>query len=281
MRPLIRALKGLILLPLLIQLGEAMQRVSASYLGEGVVAASEFARFLTDTCVTLLAVPVGFAGLTVLSATSTKVEDVAKRVKQLTPLLIMAGVPLAAFLACNSRAVVTVVYSRGNFDSGSVATTSVLVAGLAVGLWAQMLSYVFIKNYSATLRTRRIAVMSGIATISGILTMVAAIPLDNVFVLGLGGGVSGILLLALCTIELRIVPFVAGWIARVVPGGIAPVAVSLWLSPESITEFMTVAVASATCWFFYYGASQATRCELARLLPARFRRRVSDAQEGL
>ncbi|WP_432484817.1 lipid II flippase MurJ [Kineococcus esterisolvens] len=158
-----RRVRPLLLLPVVLQASVVAERVVASLLGDGVVAAVDYARFIATTGVSLLAVPLGLAGLAVLpglSATATR-----ERLERLVPAVLVVVVPLSAVLAVDAGGVVHVLYGRGAFDASAVATSAQVLTGFAVGFWAQAVSYVLVKALNARDRNRAAvtALVAGLA----------------------------------------------------------------------------------------------------------------------
>ncbi|NAZ77342.1 hypothetical protein GTQ99_18215, partial [Kineococcus sp. T13] len=150
-----RRLRPLLPLPVALQASVVAERVVASLMGEEVVAAVDYARFVATTGVNLLAVPLGLAGLAVLSTLA--VDAARERLVQLLPPLLLLVAALSVVLTAEAEAVVEVLYARGAFDDRAVATSASVLAGLGAGFWAQSVSYVLVKALSAQDRNRAAA----------------------------------------------------------------------------------------------------------------------------
>ncbi|MGW8429546.1 lipid II flippase MurJ [Curtobacterium citreum] len=218
LRPLFSALRGLLLLPVFAQTSEAIRRVVASTFGDSVVASTEFASFLTDTAVTLIAVPLGLAALATLSSQGADRDDVADRLKSLIPGLVIVGVPLASFLCFEATDIVRIVYARGAFGAGATESTALILSGLAAGVWAQLLAIVIVKAYSSTLRVREVALVSMAGFAASIAVTLVAVPMKSIFILGLGGATSGVVVLILLLPRLGLFVFLMKKLVLVAPG---------------------------------------------------------------
>src|SRR6266508_3657887 len=108
-----RRLRPLLLVPLVLQGSIAVERVVGSLLGVEVVAATEYSRFVVDSCMALLAAPLGLAGL----ASFAKMEagEVADGLRRLIPPVLLVTIPLAMILCIDSRGITNLLYARGRF----------------------------------------------------------------------------------------------------------------------------------------------------------------------
>jgi peptidoglycan biosynthesis protein MviN/MurJ (putative lipid II flippase) len=142
-----RAVRVLLLVPVLMQVHFVVERRVASLVSGQAVAALDYARFVSDTSVLLLAMPLGLAGLGAMASMSdARFRDSALRSLR---MLLYAGAPLSLILAVHGEAIVRLVFARGAFDAGSVATTAAILRWLGVGLWAQLIGYAGAKFLSA------------------------------------------------------------------------------------------------------------------------------------
>jgi len=150
--PVWRSVRLLMLVPLLLQVHFVIERRVASMVGADAVAALDYVRFLSDTAVLLLAVPIGLAGLGTMSQlTEPRFRELAARSMR---LLLYVGVPLSLALVLHAELAVQIVFGRGAFDAASVARTAAILQTLAVGLWAQLIGYAGAKFLSARHRNR-------------------------------------------------------------------------------------------------------------------------------
>ncbi|MCI2240553.1 hypothetical protein MO973_01650 [Paenibacillus sp. TRM 82003] len=228
-----RRVRPLLLLPLVLQSSVVVERVVASLLGDGVVAAVDYARFVATTGVNLLAVPLGLAGLAVLPELSA--PDARERLERLVPAVLVVVVPLSAVLAVDAAGVVHVLYGRGAFDAAAVATSGQVLTGFAVGFWAQALSYVLVKALNARDRNRAAvtALAAGLAvtlavdltlpTVLGPVALGLAVSAGAVVTTALAArtlGVGAVLVrcAALCAPGALLVALAAALVGAVVPG---------------------------------------------------------------
>jgi putative peptidoglycan lipid II flippase len=147
LQPVGHALLSLLWIPVVMQLHYTIERRVASSLIGDSMAALDYARFVTDTAVLLMAMPVGMAGLA--SMPNMSAEQMRHTVGKTFNALLMIGVPLSALAAANATLVVQCLFQRGAFDAKAVSLTSTLLTAAAWGLGAQLIAYAGLKFLSA------------------------------------------------------------------------------------------------------------------------------------
>lgn len=249
--PLLRVLRGLLAVPLLIQANEALERVVASLLSTQTVAATEFANFIVDTCVVLLAVPLGLAGLATIGHAQDVVKAARVKMESLTPLILAASLPLSVLCVVHARPIVRVLYARGEFDSSSVAATAVLLAGFAVGLWAQILGYVYVKIYSGTLQVKKVVWATVLGLALGMTVMAVALPTHDAFFIGLGASCGGIATTVVAARQAGVLAALLRWLLVFAPGAFIMLIIALLLPGASVPMLCLSFVASLAAWTAY------------------------------
>jgi putative peptidoglycan lipid II flippase len=149
-RRFMRTAGPLIVLPLLAQGNAVAERVVGSFLGTAVIPCVDYARFITDTTLALFAVPLGVATMATYGGLRT--SEMHEHVNKVASNLALVAFPLSAFLACNARDVVQVLFERGAFDVIAANNTTEIVRGLGIGLGATTVSYYFQMALNAQLR---------------------------------------------------------------------------------------------------------------------------------
>lgn len=189
--PVWRAVRVLLLVPVLLQVHSVVERRVASIVSPGAVAALDYVRFLADTAVLLLAVPIGLAALgTVPVLSEAKFRELATRSAR---MLLYAGVPLSLVLVLHAERVVTLVFGRGAFGPESVALTTTILQTLALGLWAQILGYAGAKFLSARNRNVTLIGIYAVAVGCNVALNLALYPILGVAALGLGAAANSLL----------------------------------------------------------------------------------------
>jgi len=153
--PVLRVFAVLMWVPLALQVSQIVERRIASGLNANAVAALDYARFITETLLILIAMPFGMAGQ---AAMPTMDETTFKRyaIGSLRTLIVV-GTPLSVFLWSQSQLIVEVAFKRGAFTDQSVAVTSTILSAQALGIVFLLLAYVAQKFLNA--RGRNIAVL--------------------------------------------------------------------------------------------------------------------------
>jgi putative peptidoglycan lipid II flippase len=142
-----RAFRIVLWLPILMQVHFVVERRVASIVSANAVAALDYARFVSETAVLLLAMPFGMAGLAAMSHMDEhRYRQAALRSFR---VLLFIGIPLSAATSINAEWIVRMIFARGAFGPSSVHTTAVILRGFAAGIWAQLLGYAGGKFLSA------------------------------------------------------------------------------------------------------------------------------------
>ena len=187
-------LRPLLLLPFILQGNIVVERMVASLVGLVAVSALDYARFVTETLLLLISVPVAFAGLTHWSGLSLKL--MRDHLRRVTLLLLLLAIPASAFLMRNAHLIVQVIYARGAFNEQSVRVTGDILFGTSFGLWAQIIGYVAIKALSAQIRNHIVLWIMGCALLANIATNLLMYHFLGALTIGLGNSVYGLVLLA-------------------------------------------------------------------------------------
>ncbi|WP_186763851.1 murein biosynthesis integral membrane protein MurJ [Planomicrobium sp. CPCC 101079] len=190
-----QVIKPLLLLPFLLQANIAIERMVSSFMGIEVVAAQEYARFISDTGVLLISVPIGLIGLSELSNRTKK--EVGEILSNIFILVGIITLPVSCFIFLYSTTIIEILYGRGSFDRDSIEITSQILKGLAIGFWAQILAYIFIKAMSAQLQNKKITIYMAISLGMGSLFNIIFYKILGPQTLGISSSIYGILLFLL------------------------------------------------------------------------------------
>jgi putative peptidoglycan lipid II flippase len=212
-------LRPLVFLPVLLQGNIAVERAVASLIGLAVVSGVDYAKFVTETLIVLVSMPVAFAGLGHWSGLAA--EEMNRRLGRVTLLVLLLAVPASAFLLAHAHVVVQVLYARGAFDAASVRVTGDILFGIAVGLWAQVPGYVLIKALNAQMRNKAVLRVMAVALVANAAFNFLAYQKLGAMTLGLGNSLYGIILLVGALIALGLVRdvFARGWVIAVAAAG--------------------------------------------------------------
>jgi len=186
-------LRPLLILPILLQGNITLERALASLISIDVVSALDYARFITDTVVFILSVPIAFAGLSEWSVQHPEV--VREKIKIIYNWLALLVINMSFFIFFYAKDIVVLLFMRGEFNAHSVNVTTETIQGMCIGLWAQVIGYIFIKALSAHLQNRQVLVVMIIALISNALVNILTYKFWGAFGLGVGNSVYSVVML--------------------------------------------------------------------------------------
>ncbi len=187
-------LRPLMFLPLMLQGNIVIERLVASLIGIVSVSSLDYAKFISETLMFLVAFPLAQVGLSRWSSLENR--EIKKRLKKTLFLISFVAMPVSAFLAVNAGLVVEVLYARGAFDAKSVSVTSEILFGISLGLWAQAAGYVLIKALNAQLCNAAVFRIMVIALLANGAFNLVLYPYLGPLTLGIGNTVYGIILYA-------------------------------------------------------------------------------------
>lgn len=241
-------LRPLLFLPFLLQGNIAVERAVASLIGLSAVSSIDYAKFVTETLIVLVSMPVAFVGLGHWSELSH--HEMSRKLKDLFMPVLLISIPISSFLAVNAYLVVETIYSRGAFDITSVSVTGNILLGIAVGLWAQVLGYVLIKALNAQFRNGAVLRVMTVALLANATCNLALYPHLGAMTLGLGNAAYGLFLLGgtLTALGLWRDIFQRGWILAVAAIGYLLLSYVL-PRQESVWTELSMAIAVAMIYW--------------------------------
>jgi putative peptidoglycan lipid II flippase len=246
-------LRPLLLLPVMLQGNIIVERAVASLIGLAAISALDYARFVSETLILLISVPVAFAGLAHWSGLSG--EMIRQRIQKVLMLMLVVAVPASAFLAAQAHVVVEAIYARGAFDAESVRVTGDILFGIALGLWAQVIGYVLIKALNAQMRNRAVVWVMAAALLANVAFNLTMYPYLDAMTLGFGNTAYGLILLggALTALGLWKESFGAGGVMAI--GAAGYLLLDHWL-PQPEGGWASLAMAggfAVTYWMAWIG----------------------------
>lgn len=180
----------LLALPLLAQMNVLIERIVSSWIGASIIPAVDYARFLCDTTVQLLAVPLGI--VTMAKFGGTKSIEFDKYIENTFSLLILVSFPLALFCFQNSSSIIKIIYERGAFDYQSVMITSQVFKWMSLALCFTITSYFLIKVLNSKLK-------NNVSLIFTFLAVAVNMALNIIFWESIGVGIIGMSILGYST----------------------------------------------------------------------------------
>lgn len=187
--------KPLIWLPIMLQANIFTERLISTLIGVETLASLEYARFLTETIIFLAAAPIAMASLNYFSVLSK--EEISCKLSRILPLIFIVSIPLSQFFFLYSKDIVSFLYARGTFDTQAIYTTSTILKGLSIGLWAQTGAYVLMKALSANFNNRTMVFYMLISLAINSLFNIVFYNILGYMTLGLGVSLYGFILLCL------------------------------------------------------------------------------------
>ncbi|WP_410813286.1 lipid II flippase MurJ [Micromonospora sp. 067-2] len=247
-----RRLRPLLLIPVILQGSIGVERAVGSLLGVEVVAATEYARFVVDSVMALLAAPLGLAGLA--SFARMKPQEVGGGLRRLIPPVILVAIPLALILSLNSRGIVTLLYARGEFDNRAVDVSSVLLLGFALGIWAHVLGYTFVKVLNARGANVKVAIVMAVSFGIPIAFNLLLYKHWGAFTIGAASSVGGVLMFLISARLLSVLGFSMRLLAIALPGAATAAAAGYLLAGPGLLRLIASCVAILLIWVGYVAA---------------------------
>lgn len=140
-------------LPLAAQVNVVVERIVSSWLGTEIIPSVDYARFLADTMVQLVAVPLGVLTMATHGGSSDAAAT-REHLRRTTALVFSIAVPIALFVANSAEDLVRLLFARGAFGEESVSTTTAVLRWMGAGLAANIPAYYLVKALNAQLRNR-------------------------------------------------------------------------------------------------------------------------------
>ncbi|MGY2745227.1 murein biosynthesis integral membrane protein MurJ [Arthrobacter sp. UYCu723] len=234
-----RGIAPLFFLPIALQLSIVLERVFASFGDPGLIAAVDYARTVSESVMSVVAVPLGILGLTKLSVLAD--DEYRHQVGRMSDAVVVLLLPVSALLVAGAGSIVNLLYQRGEFGpQASMLTTSVLT-GLASGLMFQVLGYSLSRALTASGRNRCVLFCTLAAIAGQIAVQWVGLNTLGPIAIGLGPSVYGLLLTIGCAASLGLVRRVAAQIGAAAPAILASCYVMVVDMPP-LWRVVTVAV---------------------------------------
>ncbi|MEZ0446839.1 lipid II flippase MurJ [Cellulomonas sp. ICMP 17802] len=188
----IRGIAPLIVLAVALQGSIVLERVFASYGADGLVASIDYARTISDSVMSTIALPLGILGLTQLPQVRT--SESQRILTRMTEFVCVTVIPISMVLMLAARPAVDLLYARGRFDVQAASLTSAVLAGLSAGLTFQVLSYTMARAITGRGNTRPVLTWSLVAIVAQCLVQGIGVPLVGGVAVGVGVSVYGAVL---------------------------------------------------------------------------------------
>lgn len=246
-----KTVRPLLVVPLFMQGKFVVEKMVASLMAVSIVAALDYARFIVETGINILATPVGLLGLSVFSVLDGK--KLAEKIESLVIILLTVAVPITLFLIINSKLIVAVIYGYGAFDNDAINQASTILTGMSIAFFAQVIGYVLIKILSAQLQTKRVMMYFIFALSCNILFIVAFFRLLGPICLGIGESIYAFLIFALCARYFNLGQLIKRMVFFLAPTGLMYVSGAIYLA-NSLMLARWPAFINQLGWFAVYWA---------------------------
>jgi putative peptidoglycan lipid II flippase len=223
-----RAFRLVIWVPIVIQLNFVVERRVASLVDTNALSAVDYARFVSETAVILLAMPFGVAGVAEMARMNER--QFSEAASRSFRMLMLIGVPLSVGAAVHSDWIIKALYGHGAFGAASVATTAAIMRGSGACLWAQLIAYAGAKFLSARGLNRAVVGIYAISVGSNIGLNILLSRYIGVYALGVSSGVNNLLAGVSILLYLRLWGAVQRELVWLVAAGLGYVVLWLWLT---------------------------------------------------
>ncbi len=202
----------------------------------------------------LIAAPLGMVGLSALSGLDP--DLVRQKVGQIANIVLIFTIPISLFIACNNVDIVHILYARGAFDQESVEVTSKILLGFSIGMWAQVLSYYFIRVLNSQLRNTEVLIYTSISILVDVGIKLLLYKNFGPMVLGLGHSVNFIVLWLFITYSLNLYKELKDTFLSLAVGSLFYIVAYIFISQKliglsHIVHFISIATISCLYWIFY------------------------------
>jgi len=229
-----RNLRPLLFLPFLLQGSVVAERAVASLINVTTISALDYARFVSETFIVLISVPIAFAGLTKWNS-SNEFELQTNLKLLLTPLLLIT-IPVSTFIFENSYSIISILYQRGAFDQESLSTTSDILFGLSFGLWAHIIGYILIKILNSQFRNSAVLKIMAIGLSLNIFFNLFFYDVFYSLTLGVGNSIYGLTVFFLTVSFFKIWDFILPRISLLFLGSFFYFCLTNFISPSFTTN---------------------------------------------
>ncbi|MFV0349937.1 MAG: lipid II flippase MurJ [Halodesulfovibrio sp.] len=154
--------------PLMVQGNLALERVIASYMGGKTIPALDYSRFICETGMALVAMPLGYAILSHLS--HYDLPRLRVRLIEIISPLLLIGSLCSYWLFAASDVIVDLLFGRGKFSQEDVLLTASILSWSVLGLWAHIAGYVLLRGLNISQENKKYSLALLFATVVSMLT---------------------------------------------------------------------------------------------------------------
>ncbi len=144
-----------------------VERLFTSKIGEGSIAAIDYARTLFETPTFLLVVPIATISLTYLSGREWD-EKSKEYIQNVVFRIAMLLVPISIIFFIDGEGIIKLLFMRGKFNEKSLELTNLAMKGLSICLWALGINIFMQRAYNAFFRNKEFVRLSVICILINI-----------------------------------------------------------------------------------------------------------------
>ncbi|MBV7407497.1 murein biosynthesis integral membrane protein MurJ [Maritimibacter sp. DP1N21-5] len=180
-------------LPLAAQTNVLVERMVSSWLGTAVIPAVDYARFIAETTIQLVAIPLGV--LTLSRFGGDNGTAMRTHVAATLRAMVVFTVPIGIFIGLEATGIVRLVYARGAFDARSVEITANILRWIGYAIGATTPAYYLIKALNAQLRNGEALRITVLASAANIMVNLALWQVAGPATIGIGLATYGLVML--------------------------------------------------------------------------------------
>lgn len=244
-----RTVHPLLLLPIFMQGRFVVEKLCASLMAVSVVAAIDYARFIIQTGVNILATPIGLWGLSFFSVIDDK--HLSAKLDTIVTILLGITLPITLFLLMNGKLVIQVLYGHGAFDANAVFEANAILTGMSLGFFAQVVSYVLIKVLNAQLKNRHVLMYLIVAILCNILFIILFFRMLGPIAFGIGESLYAGILLLFCIKHFDLARLVKQLFCFLLPSGVLYIITAFYVEHLFEIPYWRVLL-SQSVWFLIY-----------------------------
>lgn len=245
----VRNMLPLLGLPLIAQVNVLVERIVSSWIGTAVIPSVDYSRFIADTTVQLIAIPLGI--LTMSKHGGTTNEEARAHVREVAALIMLVAFPLAVLISQNAENIVRLLFARGAFDAQSVATTSAVLRWMGGALGMTITAYYLVKALNSQLRNVEALLITVAACVGNMLVNVTLWRELGAQTVGAAVTTYSAILFALCFTRMDLWRRLGRHLVIVIAGCTGQFLITWWLARDLLFPYgLLSSCAFALVWWF-------------------------------
>lgn len=237
-------------LPLIAQINVLVERNVSSWIGTAVIPSVDYARFVADTLVQLIAVPLGI--LTMAKHGGSNSNDAQAHVRDVAASIMLFAFPLSVLIGQNAEDIVRLLYARGAFSAQSVAMTADVLRWMGGALGVTITAYYLVKALNSQLRNVEALVITVLACACNMLVNVLLWRQLGAQTVGVAVASYSSILFLLCMLRLDLWRALRVHLGTVVAGCVGQFVLTFWLAGALVYPFgLLVSALMTLAWWCF------------------------------